>query len=90
MLLVHDSGLSGCCQNSKARPSCHGGRSSSTATLPVLLDLANEEQSWREYGVSPERVVRRLAPPIKAGCPALWGSLGVRLEQTRQQGWFGA
>ncbi|OJH34905.1 HD domain-containing protein [Cystobacter ferrugineus] len=58
--------------------------------MPVLLNLANAGQSWRENGVSHERVVRRIAPPIKAGCPALWDYLEVRLEAARQKGWFGA
>jgi len=58
--------------------------------MPVLLNLANEGQSWRENGVSHARVVRRIAPPIKAGCPALWDYLEVRLEEARQKGWFGA
>jgi putative hydrolase of HD superfamily len=58
--------------------------------MPVLLNLANEGQSWRENGVSHERVVRRIAPPIKGGCPALWDYLEVRLEEARQKGWFGA
>ncbi|QRK13844.1 HD domain-containing protein [Archangium violaceum] len=58
--------------------------------MPVLLNLANEGQSWRENGVSHERVVRRIAPPINAGCPALWDYLEVRLEEARQKGWFGA
>ena len=58
--------------------------------MPVLLNLANEGQSWRENGVSHERVVRRISPPIKAGCPALWDYLEVRLEEARQKGWFGA
>jgi putative hydrolase of HD superfamily len=58
--------------------------------MPVLLNLANEGQSWRENGISHERVVRRVAPPIKAGCPALWDYLEARLEDVRQRGWFGA
>jgi putative hydrolase of HD superfamily len=58
--------------------------------MPVLLNLANNGQSWRENGISHERVVRRIAPPIKAGCPALWAYLEVRLEEARQKGWFGA
>jgi len=58
--------------------------------MPVLLNLANEGQSWRENGISHERVVRRIAPPIRAGCPALWDYLEVRLEAARQEGWFGA
>ncbi len=58
--------------------------------MPVLLNLANEGQSWRENGITHERVVRRVAPPIKAGCPALWDYLEARLEEVRQKGWFGA
>jgi putative hydrolases of HD superfamily len=58
--------------------------------MPVLLNLANEGQSWRENGISYERVVARVAPPIKAGCPALWGYLQGRLEEARDKGWFGA
>ncbi|WP_217441726.1 HD family hydrolase [Myxococcus sp. CA039A] len=58
--------------------------------MPVLLNLSNEGQSWRENGVSHARVVARIAPPIQAGCPALWEYLEGRLEEARQRGWFGA
>ncbi len=58
--------------------------------MPVLLNLANNGQSWRENGISYERVVRRLAPPIQAGCPALWEYLQPRLEEARDKGFFGA
>lgn len=58
--------------------------------MPVLLNLANQGQSWRENGISHERVVRRIAPPIRDGCPALWAHLEARLEDARQKGWFGA
>lgn len=58
--------------------------------MPVLLNLANHGQSWRENGISYERVVRRVAPEIEAGCPALWAYLAGRLEEARQNGWFGA
>jgi len=59
--------------------------------MPVLLNLANGGQSWRENGISYERVVRRIAPPIKAGCPALWEYLEARLEEVREKKeWFGA
>lgn len=57
--------------------------------MPALLNLANNGQSWRENGISHERVVNRIGPPIKAGCPALWEYLEARLEQERQEGWFG-
>jgi putative hydrolase of HD superfamily len=58
--------------------------------MPVLLNLSNEGQSWRENGISYERVVRRVAPEIKAGCPALWSYLEVRLEEAQRRGLFGA
>jgi putative hydrolase of HD superfamily len=58
--------------------------------MPVLLNLANNGQSWRENGISHERVVRRVGPPISAGCPALWEYLRARLDDARERGWFGA
>lgn len=57
--------------------------------MPVLLNLANQGQSWLENGISHERVVRRVGPPIQAGCPALWEYLAARLEEERRKGWFG-
>lgn len=58
--------------------------------MPVLLNLANEGQSWRENGISYERVVRRVGPQVRAGCPALWEYLDGRLAEAREKGWFGA
>ncbi|HEY2360664.1 MAG TPA: HD domain-containing protein [Candidatus Angelobacter sp.] len=58
--------------------------------MPVLLNLANEGQSWRENGISYERVIHRIKPPIQAGCPELWNYLEVRLEEARNKGLFGA
>jgi putative hydrolases of HD superfamily len=58
--------------------------------MPVLLNLANDGQSWRENGISYERVVSRVAPPIRAGCPALWAYLEPRLEEARRRDLFGA
>lgn len=57
--------------------------------MPVLLNLANGGQSWRENGITHERVVRRVAAPILSGCPALWEYLEARLEEERRKGWFG-
>ena len=57
--------------------------------MPVLLNLASQGQSWRENGISHDRVLRRIGPPIQAGCPALWAHLEARLEEERQKGWFG-
>jgi putative hydrolase of HD superfamily len=59
-------------------------------SMPVLLNLASEGQSWKENGISYERVVKRIEPEIKAGCPALWEYLRVRLEEARGKGYFGA
>jgi putative hydrolase of HD superfamily len=58
--------------------------------MPVLLNLSNRGQSWRENGISFERVVDRIEPPIRQGCPALWDYLAVRLLDARDRGWFGA
>lgn len=58
--------------------------------MPVLLNLANGGQSWRENGITYERVVGRVGPPIRAGCPALWAYLEQRLEEERRRGWFGS
>lgn len=57
--------------------------------MPVLLNLANDGQSWRENGISYERVVARVRPQIEAGCPALWAHLATRLAAARDAGWFG-
>ncbi|MFA6955432.1 MAG: HD domain-containing protein [Thermoanaerobaculia bacterium] len=58
--------------------------------MPVLLNLANRGQSWRENGITHERVVKRVAPQIRAGCPALWDYLEARLDDAQRNGWFGA
>ena len=57
--------------------------------MPVLLNLANNGGSWRENGISYARVVGKIAPPIQAGCPALWDYLLPRLEDARRRGFFG-
>mgnify|MGYP001612127098 CR=1 FL=1 len=58
--------------------------------IPVLLNLANNGQSWRENAISHERVVRRIATPIREGCPPMWDYLEAKLAQARQDGLFGA
>ena len=58
--------------------------------MPVLLNLASDGQSWRENGIDHARVVRRIGPPIRAGCPALWAYLEGRLDEAHRLGWFGA
>jgi putative hydrolase of HD superfamily len=58
--------------------------------MPVLLNLANRGQSWRENGISYDRVVQGNRAPIQAGCPQLWEYLEARLVQARRLGLFGA
>jgi len=58
--------------------------------MPALLNLNNAGQSWRENEISYERVVSKIGPPIKAGCPALWEYLEGQLLQARENGLFGA
>ena len=48
--------------------------------MPVLLNLANDGQSWRENGISHERVLGRVAAPIRDGCP---GALGLPRSASR-------
>jgi len=56
--------------------------------MPVLLNLNNNGQSWRENGITYDRVVKRVAPQIQAGCPALWDYLAPRLAHEQARGWF--
>ena len=57
--------------------------------MPVLLNLANHGQSWRENGITHARVVARIGAPIHEGCPALWTHLEARLDAAQREGRFG-
>ena len=57
--------------------------------MPALLNLNNLGQSWVENGISHARVVARIGPPIREGCPALWAYLEARLAEAKAAGWFG-
>jgi putative hydrolases of HD superfamily len=59
-------------------------------SIPIILNLANNGQSWRENSIRCEQVVKRNGPPIQRGCPALWVYLQQRLEEAQKAGWFGA
>ena len=56
--------------------------------MPVLLNLANHGQSWRENGITHARVVGRIEAPIRDGCLALWRHLATRLDAARRDGLF--
>ena len=57
--------------------------------MPALLNLHNKGQSWVEHGITYERVVARIGPPIEVGCPELWAYLDNRLSEAKAAGWFG-
>jgi len=59
-------------------------------SIPIILNLANNGQSWRENGIRHEQVIRRNGPAVQAGCPALWTYLEAQLDEAQRDGWFGA
>jgi len=58
-------------------------------SIPIILNLANNGQSWRENGISYEQVIKRNGPAVQAGCPALWEYLQQQLGEALANGWFG-
>ncbi|AUH51079.1 phosphohydrolase [Chromobacterium sp. ATCC 53434] len=56
--------------------------------MPVLLNLANSGQSWRENCIRHQQVLDRIGPPIRSGCPALWAYLEGRLLDAKSRGWL--
>lgn len=58
-------------------------------SIPIILNLANNGQSWRENGIRYEQVIKRNGPDVQAGCPALWTYLKQQLDEARSNGWFG-
>lgn len=59
-------------------------------SIPIILNLANNGQSWRENGIRCQQVIERNGPPIDAGCPRLWVYLRQKLDEAQDAGWFGA
>jgi putative hydrolase of HD superfamily len=56
--------------------------------MPVLLNLTNRGQSWRENGIRYEQVMRRVRPPIENGSPRLWAYMEKRLREAQGTGIF--
>lgn len=59
-------------------------------SVPIILNLANNGQSWREHGIRYEQVIKRNGPAVQAGCPALWAYLKQQLDEAQDNGWFGS
>jgi putative hydrolase of HD superfamily len=59
-------------------------------SIPIILNLANNGQSWRENGIRCEQVIARNGPSIRTGCPALWVYLRQKLDEAQNAGWFGS
>jgi putative hydrolases of HD superfamily len=57
--------------------------------MPALLNLANNGQSWVENGIRYEQVIKKIGPPIREGCPALWAHMEVELVAAHEAGWYG-
>ncbi|WP_083615957.1 HD domain-containing protein [Pantoea sp. 1.19] len=55
--------------------------------LPILLNLHNGGQSWRENGIRLEQVIARNAA-LARDWPALWQHLSQHLQLAQQQGWL--
>ncbi|NDJ56467.1 HD domain-containing protein [Enterobacteriaceae bacterium 4M9] len=55
--------------------------------LPVLQNLHNEGQSWRENGISLEQVLARNAH-VGETLPALWQHVESELHLAQQKGWL--
>ncbi|WLS79706.1 HD domain-containing protein [Erwinia pyri] len=55
--------------------------------LPVIQNLHNQGQSWKENHIRLEQVISRNAT-IEKEWPALWHYLKQHLEQAQQRGWL--
>lgn len=58
-------------------------------SIPIILNLANNGQSWRENGIRHDQVIKRNGPAVQAGCLALWTYLKEELDEAQKTGWFG-
>lgn len=54
--------------------------------LPVYSNCLNEGYSWKNHGITKERVLARIQKPISEGLPALWEVTARMLDQAVQDG----
>ena len=55
--------------------------------LPIMLNLHNQGQSWKENGIRLEQVLARNAE-LASGWPALWQQLMQHLDAAHTKGWL--
>lgn len=53
--------------------------------MPVLQNLHNEAQSWREHGISAAMILEKNRA-IEQGCPALWELIQIDLQRLCESG----
>ena len=51
--------------------------------LPLYSNYLNEGHSWREHGISSERVVAKNKGPISTGIPQLWDLAMKMVDETK-------
>ncbi|MGZ3721858.1 MAG: HD domain-containing protein [Bdellovibrionales bacterium] len=54
--------------------------------LPIYSNYLNEGYSWKNHGISAERVTKRCEPPISEGVPQLWDLARNMIEESIQKG----
>jgi putative hydrolase of HD superfamily len=54
--------------------------------LPIYSNYLNEGHSWKNLGISAERVIKRCEPPISEGVPQLWDVARGMIEESIQKG----
>ena len=53
---------------------------------PMLLNLAEGGSTWREHGITADRVVARNRPYIEAGLPDVWNRAAALLAASVEAG----
>jgi len=53
---------------------------------PMLLNTAEGGSTWREYGITRDRVIARNGPHIEPALPAVWAAALARLDEATAAG----
>lgn len=56
---------------------------------PLLQNYHNQGGTWKEHGITPDQVLRRMQP-IRAGAPDLWPYVTQVVEEVRRAGYISA